>query len=189
MKDKQYIRPRSCLPNHLKFPTAPGNGQLIVFGCEIDDNSTMDGVTTALALLRLRCRELCRWLKQSDKLDDIRSRSKDIAVFMIPHLLLRSGSSASVAVLLALLRLFVGCRLKENVAVTGCLSLNGKVLGVGCTVDKIKAALDYMKDGAGVVLVPRQNEEVILEHFRTQTAKVIFVDTIVDVLEHAVEGE
>ena len=162
---------------------------MIVFGGREDDPSTLDAVTTALALLRLRGRELSRWLKQSHKLDDIRSRSKDIVVTMVAQELLRWGSSSSAAVLLALLRLFFRCRLKENVAVTGCLSLNGKILPVGFVVEKIKAALDYISDKPGAVLVPKQNESEVRKHFGLKPDKVIFVDTIVDVLEHAVEGK
>ena len=162
---------------------------MIVFGGREDDPSTLDAVTTALALLRLRGRELSRRLKQPHKLDDTRSRSKDTVVTMVPQELLRWGCSSSVAVLLALLRVFFSCRLKENVAVTGCLSLNGKILPVGSVVEKIKAALEYINDKAGVVLVPKQNKSEVREHFGHTPDKVMFVDTIVDVLEHAVEGK
>ena len=39
------------------------------------------------------------------------------------------------------------------------------------------------------MLVPTQNEEEVLDHFQEKPAKIVFVDTIVDALEHAVEGE
>ena len=166
--------------------TGPGSGQITVIGARDDDFDSNDGIVTPLAFLRLRARELCRWLKVSGKRKGIRSRSKDIMVSMVPQGILREGSSGSVAILLALLRLFLDCKLKARVAVTGSLSLNGQIYRVESIVDKVRAALDY---DAAVILVPRENEDEVREHFRCKPASVVFVDTMVDVLRHAMEGE
>lgn len=89
--------------------------------------------------------------------------------------------------LLALLRLHTNCVLKENVASTGMVSLNGYILGVGAIVDKVKGAI---RQGAELVLVPAFHLSDLKGKITSaERARVRFVITVIDVLEHAVVGE
>ena len=74
---------------------------------------------------------------------------------LVPSLLLRKGSSCTVAIFLALLKLHFGCcELLEDVAVTGTLSLSGYVIEVIRV--KVKAR-EVRKQGVSVVVAPWDN--------------------------------
>jgi len=61
----------------------------------------------------------------------IRYHSRDVRVMFIPF-----SQRASVAVFLALMKLFFGCTLRERVATTGLISLSGYILRIGFPTKK-----------------------------------------------------
>ena len=164
-----------------------GKGKAVLLGADEGDFATKDGADTAIDFIRLRARELCSWLNKPGMESVLLDQSRDVIIRMIPLEFLREGSSSSTAILLAMLTLYLGCRIKPKVAVTCILCTTGYILGVGSVVVKIRAALAY---GASVVVVPAANRSEVEEALTSkQRAKVRFAFDAVGLLQHAVEGK
>jgi Lon-like ATP-dependent protease len=97
------------------------------------------------------------------------------------------GDSASVSVATAVVSAIEGIPVRQDIAMTGSLSVRGDVLPVGGVTYKIEAAA---KAGIKTVLIPRMNiaDVLIEERFKSQVT-VIPVDTIEDVLKYALVPE
>jgi Lon-like ATP-dependent protease len=93
------------------------------------------------------------------------------------------GDSASVSIATAVLSAMSRVPIRQDVAMTGSLSVHGKVLPIGGVTAKIEAAA---KSGIKVVLVPTANMvDVLIEDEFKDQVRVIPCDTLFDVLEHA----
>ncbi|MBF9014897.1 MULTISPECIES: endopeptidase La [unclassified Oceanispirochaeta] len=94
----------------------------------------------------------------------------------------KDGPSAGITMATALLSLAMGKVMKKNLAMTGELSLTGKVLPIGGLKEKtIAARRNKMKE----IIIPKQNErdlDEIPEHIR-KGIKFYPVETIKDVLK------
>jgi Lon-like ATP-dependent protease len=97
------------------------------------------------------------------------------------------GDSASVSIATAVLSAMARVPIRQDVAMTGSLSVHGKVLPIGGVTAKIEAAA---KAGIKMVLVPTANMvDVLIEDEFKDKVKVVPCDTLFDVLENAlVEG-
>ncbi|MCX6694498.1 MAG: ATP-dependent protease LonB [Methanomicrobiales archaeon] len=97
------------------------------------------------------------------------------------------GDSASISVATAVISAIEGIPVRQDVAMTGSLSVRGDVLPVGGVTYKIEAAA---KSGITTVLIPRQNiDDVLIEEKYRDKVTVIPVDTIEDVLTTALVPE
>ncbi|MEN6442263.1 MAG: ATP-dependent protease LonB [Methanoregula sp.] len=97
------------------------------------------------------------------------------------------GDSASISVATAVISAIEGIPVRQDVAMTGSLSVRGDVLPVGGVTFKIEAAA---KAGIKTVLIPRTNiNDVLIEERYKSLVMVIPVDTINDVLKHALVPE
>jgi ATP-dependent Lon protease len=93
------------------------------------------------------------------------------------------GDSASVSIATAVLSAMTRVPVRQDVAMTGSLSVHGLVLPVGGVTAKIEAAA---KLGIKKVLIPRANIiDVLIEDEYRQKIEVVPCDTIHDVLQHA----
>lgn len=93
------------------------------------------------------------------------------------------GDSASISVATAVISAIEGIPVRQDVAMTGSLSVRGDVLPVGGVTFKIEAAA---KAGIKTVLIPRTNmDDVLIEDRYRPLVTVIPVDTINDVLKYA----
>jgi Lon-like ATP-dependent protease len=93
------------------------------------------------------------------------------------------GDSASISVATAVISAIEGIPVRQDVAMTGSLSVRGDVLPVGGVTFKIEAAA---KAGIKTVLIPRTNlDDVLIEERFRPLVTVIPVDTINDVLKYA----
>jgi len=144
-------------------------------------------VDFALDFLKFRANELCReWFAWNGNQDSLRFRSRDINGAVQPAFHLTTGLSCGVAVLLAMLKLTMGCRLKPKVAATGSITLSGYIVPVGGTVAKVKAALEF---GANTIIVPYYNKDILQNHLTAeQFNRISLVKDVIDVLEAAIEG-
>ena len=141
----------------------------------------------ALDFIRLRANELCVWLKKPGMQPALRDRSSDVVIRLIPLEFLRHGASSGVAILLSLLKFYMGCRIKPNVAVTGVVSLVGWVLPIGKFVVKARAAFKY---GAELVVAPAVNESEAKAGLTSEElSKVRFVSHVAELLQYTIEGE
>jgi ATP-dependent Lon protease len=97
------------------------------------------------------------------------------------------GDSASVSVATAVVSAIEGIPVRQDIAMTGSLSVRGDVLPVGGVTYKIEAAA---KAGIKTVLIPRMNVgDVLIEERYKPMVTVIPVDTIDDVLKYALVPE
>ncbi len=93
------------------------------------------------------------------------------------------GDSASIAIATAIISALKNIPIKQNIAMTGSLSIRGEVLAIGGVNAKIEAAV-----GAGIkkVIIPKANEkDVLLSKENKAKIKIIPVNTIIDVIKEA----
>ncbi|MBI2529952.1 MAG: ATP-dependent protease LonB [Candidatus Diapherotrites archaeon] len=95
------------------------------------------------------------------------------------------GDSASISVATAVISALEGIPIKQNLAMTGSLSVRGEVLPVAGITAKVQAAI---KAGFSEVIIPKANlEDVVLGKKELQNIRIIPVSTLSDVLSNAFE--
>jgi ATP-dependent Lon protease len=100
----------------------------------------------------------------------------------------KDGPSAGVAMLASLLSLAVGKPLRQGLAMTGEITLSGRVLAVGGVREKILAA---RREGIDTVIVPMSNEKEVSElpKYLRDEFTFIFAKQIDEVLPHLFSSE
>ncbi len=98
------------------------------------------------------------------------------------------GDSASISVATAVISALENIPIRQDVAMTGSLSVRGEVLPIGGATPKIEAAIEA---GIKTVIIPKANEkDVFLSKDRAEKVRIFPVETIDQVLEIALmEGE
>ena len=96
----------------------------------------------------------------------------------------KDGPSAGITMATAVLSAIIGKVVKASVAMTGEITLRGRVLPIGGLKEKILAAKNA---GIKTVLVPRKNEKDIEEISAEikRGIEIVFVETMEQVIEHA----
>jgi ATP-dependent Lon protease len=156
----------------------PGKGLLILTGSlgEVMKESAQ----TALSFLRNRAKELHIDLSDFDK--------RDIHIHVPAGATPKDGPSAGLTIVAALASLFTGRRVRSGLAMTGEISLRGRVLRVGGIKEKVLAAA---RSGMKEVILPEQNRndwsEVPIEV--RQKIKVHFVNEISQLFSLALRPE
>jgi ATP-dependent Lon protease len=115
--------------------------------------------------------------------------SSDIHVHVPAGAIPKDGPSAGVTMTTALVSLLVGRQVRSGLAMTGEMSLSGRVLPVGGIKEKVLAA---HRAGVRTLILPRRNEKNVLEDVPAAVREVMTIhlaDTIADVLAVAFEGE
>ncbi|KAG9510350.1 Lon protease-like 2, peroxisomal, partial [Fragariocoptes setiger] len=99
----------------------------------------------------------------------------------------KEGPSAGVTIVTALISLFSGIEVKENLAMTGEITLRGLVLSVGGIKTKVLAA---HRAGIRTVILPRKNQADLADvpDSVMQTIDFHFVSTIDEVISIAFDG-
>ena len=99
----------------------------------------------------------------------------------------KDGPSAGVAMVTAIVSVLTGVPVRKDVAMTGEITLRGRVLAIGGLKEKLLAAL---RSGVKTVLIPKDNEKDLAEV--TDSVKtgmtIIPVATVDEVLLHALAG-
>jgi Lon-like ATP-dependent protease len=97
------------------------------------------------------------------------------------------GDSASLSVITSVISAMENVYVRQDVAMTGSLSIRGTVLPVGGVTAKVEAAAEA---GMKMVLIPKTNlNDVLIEDKYKEKIKIVPVETMSDVLEHALVGE
>lgn len=97
------------------------------------------------------------------------------------------GDSASIAVAAAVISAMTGIPVKQNVSMTGSLSVLGEVLPIGAVNTKIEAAAEA---GMEQILIPKTNEkDVLVDEAVRKKIKVIPVEHIWEVLDCALAAK
>lgn len=108
---------------------------------------------------------------------------KDIHVQFVQTYEGVQGDSASVTVATAIISALEGIPVRQDLAMTGSLSVRGDVLPVGGVTHKIEAAA---KAGVNTVLIPKANEkDVMIEDEYEDQIEIVPVEHINEVLDVA----
>lgn len=125
--------------------TMPGKGELIYTGSLGD--VMKESIRAAMSVVRAR----------GDKLgvDYETIKSKDVHVHMPEGATPKDGPSAGIALTTALVSALTGIAIRPDIAMTGEVTLRGKVLRIGGLKEKLLAA---HRGGIKHVLIPESNE-------------------------------
>ncbi|EOU1464769.1 endopeptidase La [Clostridium perfringens] len=112
---------------------------------------------------------------------------KDIHIHAPEGAVPKDGPSAGVTMTTALVSALTGKKVKHNVAMTGEITLTGKVLAIGGLKEKCLAA---RRVGIDTVIVPKENEKDVIKlpKIVKDSFNIILADKIDDVLENALVG-
>jgi ATP-dependent Lon protease len=99
----------------------------------------------------------------------------------------KDGPSAGIAMATAMVSVLTGIPVKRDVAMTGEITLRGRVLPIGGLKEKLLAAL---RSGAKTVLIPSENEKDLADVPENVKAAltIIPVSTVDEVLANALSG-
>ena len=93
------------------------------------------------------------------------------------------GDSASITIATAVISALEEIPIRQDLAMTGSLSVRGEVLPIGGVTAKIEAAA---ASGIKTVVVPRANlQDVLIDDKYVDKIEVIAVDSLDEVMEHA----
>ncbi len=99
-------------------------------------------------------------------------KTKDIHVHFPEGAVPKDGPSAGVTVCTAIVSALTGVTVRRDVAMTGEISLRGRVLPIGGLKEKTMAALRH---GIRTVIIPKDNERDLAEIDKTVRNSLIFV--------------
>jgi ATP-dependent Lon protease len=99
----------------------------------------------------------------------------------------KDGPSAGVAMAVAMISVLTGVPVRKEVAMTGEITLRGRVLAIGGLKEKLLAAL---RSGVKTVLIPAENQKDLAEVPDNVKGglTIIPVSTVDEVLSHALAG-
>jgi ATP-dependent Lon protease len=149
----------------------PGKGALTLTG--LLGESMRESAQAALSYLRSHSKLL--------NLDTSRFQKTDLHIHVPSGAVPKDGPSAGVAIAAALISLFRGTPIVPDLAMTGEVTLTGRVLPVGGVREKILAA---RRAGIKVILLPRHNEKDLVDIPAEVKADLTLrlVDTLDDVV-------
>ena len=109
---------------------------------------------------------------------------RDIHVHVPEGATPKDGPSAGVAMVTSIVSVLTGIPVRKDVAMTGEITLRGRVLPIGGLKEKLLAAL---RGGLARVLIPKDNEKDLAEipDNVKRGMEIIAVSTVDDVLKHA----
>jgi ATP-dependent Lon protease len=156
----------------------PGDGKLTITG-QLGD-VMKESAQAALTYVRGHAKEL------APELEDNWFATNDIHVHVPAGAVPKDGPSAGVAMSTALASLISGRPVRNDVAMTGEITLTGQVLPIGGLKEKSLAA---QRAGIKQVIVPQRNEGDVAEipERERRDLEFHFVDEIGDALEVALE--
>ena len=99
-------------------------------------------------------------------------KNKDIHIHFPEGAVPKDGPSAGVTVVTALCSALTGRAVRRDVAMTGEITLRGRVLPIGGLKEKTMAA---MRAGVRTVIIPAENERDLAEIDQTGRASLLFV--------------
>ena len=164
---------------YIEASIVPGKGELIITGQlgEVMQESARAAVTYARTRLK------------SFGLKENYFESVDLHIHVPAGAIPKDGPSAGITMATSLVSALSGRKVRRDVAMTGELTLTGRVLPIGGIKEKVLGAV---RAGISEIILPAENEadlEDIPEAVR-ETLTIHVVETLDEVLEHAlVPGE
>ncbi|MCB0827612.1 MAG: endopeptidase La [Solirubrobacterales bacterium] len=157
----------------------PGSGKLSITG-QLGD-VMRESAQAALSYVRANAEDLFPGI------DDDWFSTRDIHVHVPAGAVPKDGPSAGVAMTVALVSLISGRPVRNDVAMTGEVTLTGQVLPIGGVKEKSLAA---QRAGIKLVILPSRNEgdvDEIPEHERAGI-EFVYADQVGDALAIALDG-
>jgi ATP-dependent Lon protease len=159
----------------------PGRGQLTVTG-KLGD-VMQESARAALSYVRSRAEYLM--------IDDKFYRKVDIHIHIPEGAIAKDGPSAGISMCSSLVSALTKRPVHRDIAMTGEITLRGRVLPIGGLKEKLIAA---HRGGVKRVIIPKENEKDLKDVPKSITSQmdVVFVEHMDEVLSHALivrEGE
>ncbi len=134
----------------IESAAVPGKGKLTHTGQL--GNVMQESVQAALSVVRSRAEAL--------GIEKDFHQNRDIHIHVPEGATPKDGPSAGIAMVTALVSVLTGIPVRADVAMTGEITLRGKVLPIGGLKEKLLAAL---RGGIETVLIPEENEKDLAE--------------------------
>jgi len=152
----------------------PGKGQLTLTG-QLGE-VMQESIQAALSFVRANAK--------SYRINPDLFENNDIHLHIPEGAIPKDGPSAGVTVAVALMSVFSGYKVRHNVAMTGEITLRGKILSIGGFKEKVLAA---HRAGVKTVVVPSQNKKDLVDISRKvrREIDIRFVDKLTDALDIA----
>ena len=152
----------------------PGKGKMTITGNLKD--VMKESISAANSYVQARAPELGISPRQF--------RSTDIHVHVPEGATPKDGPSAGVGMITAMVSVLTGIPVRKEIAMTGEITLRGRVLPIGGLKEKLLAAL---RGGVKTVLIPEDNAKDLADISDNvkNALKIIPVATVDDVLKHA----
>ncbi|NPA53291.1 MAG: endopeptidase La [Aquificae bacterium] len=155
----------------------PGKGQLILTGSLGD--VMKESAMTALSYVKSKSEEY--------GIDPKDFQKYDVHVHVPAGAIPKDGPSAGIAITTAIFSLFTQKPVKADVAMTGEITLRGRVLPVGGLKEKILAA---KRADIKTVILPKDNKDEVMEDlppFARKSLNLVFVEHIDEVFPIAIK--
>ncbi|HUF27986.1 MAG TPA: endopeptidase La [Gemmatimonadaceae bacterium] len=152
----------------------PGTARLTVTG-QLGD-VMRESVDAALSYVRSRARQL--------GIDDKEFRETDLHIHLPAGAIPKDGPSAGITLTLAIASVISGRPVRRDIAMTGEVTLRGKVLEIGGVKEKVLSAY---RAGLREIILPASNEKDLRDvpDEVRQKMTFTFVSTMDEVLRHA----
>ncbi|MBR3704254.1 MAG: endopeptidase La [Oscillospiraceae bacterium] len=111
-------------------------------------------------------------------------KNRDIHIHFPEGAVPKDGPSAGIAITTAVVSALTGVRVRGNVAMTGEVTLRGRVLAIGGLKEKTMAA---KRNGIKTVIIPKQNQRDLseIDPVVRESLRFVIADTIDTVLSEA----
>ncbi|MBS3956804.1 MAG: endopeptidase La [Clostridiales bacterium] len=152
----------------------PGKGSLLMTG-HLGD-VMRESAQAAVSYIRTRAEAL--------GIDQDFAEKCDMHIHVPAAAIPKDGPSAGITMAVSLASVLMGCPVRRDIAMTGEITLRGRVLPIGGLKEKLLAA---HRAGLATVLIPKENErdlELVPQHIRDELA-IIPVNTMDEVLKRA----
>ena len=152
----------------------PGKGKMTITG-KLGD-VMQESIQAANAYVRSRAAEF--------GIEPPLFEKSDIHVHVPEGAVPKDGPSAGVAMVTSMVSVLTGISIRKDVAMTGEISLRGRVLPIGGLKEKMLAAL---RGGVKKVIIPKDNEKDLVDipDNVKNGLEIIIASTVDEVLEHA----
>ena len=183
---EKYLGIRKYLPDRLPEEDPIGlvsglawtsvGGEVLEVECNVVDGSgkleltgnlgkvMQESVQAAMSYIRSRARDL--------GIPEDFYKTKDIHVHFPEGAVPKDGPSAGITVCTALVSALTGARVRRDVAMTGEISIRGRVLAIGGLKEKTMAALRH---GVKTVIIPQDNLKDLEEIDQTVRSALKFI--------------
>ena len=167
--------------------TAVGGTMLIVEVAVMDGTGSLELTGSLGDVIKESARAAVTYIRANAEKFRIPSdfyKNKDIHIHFPDGATPKDGPSAGVTIFTALVSALTGCKVKSSVAMTGEITITGRVLPIGGLKEKTMAA--YV-EGVKTVIVPEANRSDLeeIDDIVKENIKFVFAKTGEDVLKTA----